>query len=646
MTRSGLKVRNTKTLRESPTARDEPVYPRRKWSDALARAGDRRAWFVSLLFHLGLLILLGSVTYVASVEFRAPEIDSTVAPQKVDRQFETVLSADAIGNQSDMQTDSNSAAVAEFSGESSRTNFVKPQQTVTESDFRLPEVVEEISLAELSQRIDIRGESSQMVGGVDGALDRLVAEIRQSLEERKTLVIWLFDASGSLKKRRSAIADRFESIYAQLGELQQSNDPPLKTVVASFGKSYQFLTDKPVDDVTDSVTAIRNIEMDDSGEEQVFSAVSAAAKKYYKYRTRAGYNIMQVIVTDERGDDEQLLDGAIQFNRRYGIRTYCIGNASMFGRELGYVTWTYSDNSTKEFPVKQGPETAMAERLRLSFWGGRGVGRISSGHGPYALTRLCAETGGLYLIPDDVRGAKFDPAIMRSYQPDYLSRAEYERRLKQNRAKGALVRAAALTRDEREGVIRVPRTAFRADNDTILRRQMTDAQKPMAKLTYQLDQLLMLLEVGEKDRAKVNEPRWRAGYDLAMGRALAMKVRSLGYNSVLAEMKSQPKKFSDPTSDQWVLAPSEKIISGARVKKLADKARMYLTRVVDEHPRTPWGLLAERELSQPLGWEWKERTVGYAQIEQRQRQQQNQPPPDDQARQRRAQIQRDGPKGL
>jgi hypothetical protein len=33
---------------------------------------------------------------------------------------------------------------------------------------------------------------------------------------------------------------------------------------------------------------------------------------------------------------------------------------------------------------------------------------------------------------------------------------------------------------------------------------------------------------------------------------------------------------------------------------------MYLKRVIDENPETPWEKLAARELSTPMGWEWKE----------------------------------------
>ena len=647
MTQSTLNVRAADPPGTASATKRGAAYTRSKWR--LPRGKGARAWIASLAFHLGLMVLLGSVTYVATQEFKAAEIESTFDQPEPRREFETVIQADAIGNDSDMQSQANSAAMAAMAGENPKTNLDEQLKELDEADFTLPDVIESPAMADLIERVEVSGEFSDIVGGVEGALDRLVAEIRQSLQERKTLVVWLFDASGSLKERRTAIADRFENIYSQLGQLQEQDDPPLKTVVASFGERHTFITDKPVDDIGKMTDAVRDIVMDESGTENVYATVRDAAQKYYKYRTRAGYNVMIVVVTDERGDDEALLDSVIKFNRRYGIRTYTIGNASTFGRELGYVTWTYPDNSTKQFPVHQGPETAMAERLRLSFWGGSNRDMVlSSGHGPYGLTRLSAETGGLFLITDDVvGGAKFDKAVMRNYRPDYVSRAEYERRVSQNKAKMALVQAAALTKNERDGAINVPRTEFRADSDNILRQQMTESQKPMAKLTYQLDQILSILETGEADREKITEPRWQAGYDLAIGRALAMKVRSLGYNSVLAEMKGQPRKFSDPKNDQWALIPSDQIISGARVKKLAGRARTYLTRIIDEHPNTPWSLLAERELSQPLGWQWVERSVGYAKMDERMRQAgENKPPRDDAALKKREQLQRDGPKGL
>ena len=40
------------------------------------------------------------------------------------------------------------------------------------------------------------------------------------------------------------------------------------------------------------------------------------------------------------------------------------------------------------------------------------------------------------------------------------------------------------------------------------------------------------------------------------------------------------------------------------MSKFAAKAREYLERVVENHPDTPWALMAQRELDTPIGWEW------------------------------------------
>ena len=55
-----------------------------------------------------------------------------------------------------------------------------------------------------------------------------------------------------------------------------------------------------------------------------------------------------------------------------------------------------------------------------------------------------------------------------------------------------------------------------------------------------------------------------------------------------------------------VIGPSREIHSGSALKKQAAEANEYLTRVVDEHPDTPWAMLASRELASPLGWQWSE----------------------------------------
>src|SRR5262249_42361984 len=200
-----------------------------------------------------------------------------------------------------------------------------------------------------------------------------------------------------------------------------------------------------------------------------------------------------------------------------------------------------------------------------------------------------------YLIAqEDAKGQRFDPAVMRNYQPDYRPIRDYVKSLDKNKAKASLVTAAKATKLEN---VPLPQLGFPAYNDNVLRETITEAQKPASELDYKIKRLEEVLRQGEKDREKISEPRWRAAYDLAIGRAVAMKVRSFGYNAMLAEMKVTPKTFQRKDSNEWRIEPSKTINAGQQVKKWEREAATYLKRVIDDNPGTPWEKLAARELS-------------------------------------------------
>ena len=180
--------------------------------------------------------------------------------------------------------------------------------------------------------------------------------------------------------------------------------------------------------------------------------------------------------------------------------------------------------------------------------------------------------------------------------------------LQSNRACAALVEAAQMSAiTPMENVrLRFPRI-----DDGQFARDLSNAQRTAAKLEPKINQLVAVLRQGEKDRPKIATPRWQAGYDLAMGRALAVLVRTEGYNTMLAEAK-QGLKFKDEKNDTWELRPSNSVGENSALAKNAADAKMYLERVVAEHAGTPWAQDAERELRQPLGWEWRERFTDVA----------------------------------
>lgn len=571
---------------------------------------DAAAWGVSLGAHFVIFAMLATITYSVS-ELSHTEITSALDEVDEERyKFETTIS-DQIGSDSNIDTLIASQEAAQNTGQTPQEEM---KQKIDELNDVVVPVTDEIvqpAAAEMLSTVQTQG-ATEHTGGVEGAVDRLAWEIANQLREKKTLVVWLFDVSPSLKERREVVAGRVENIYKQLTQLTTDSEKALKTAVASFSERTTVITDEPVDTAEDVVKAVRGIKSEESGRENVFSAVQMVINKFLPYRTKQKRSVMVIIVTDEAGSDSDRLEQTIQLARRYGIKCYCVGDAAPFGRRDVEIPFTLENGETVVGVMTRGPESYYPELLQLGFWPSGDIELTSSGFGPYGLTRLCAETNGLFFLSSETGVKPKDPQLMRNYSPDYRPIPMIDADIKANAAKRVLTELAI--EQNSSNALRFPylQLAFRADTDNALRGEITEAQRPVAELDYRLEQLQNRLALGEKDRANVAEPRWQASYDLAMGRALAMRVRAFGYNTMLAEMKATPKKFENAGSNRWRLVPSKEISSGAAVRKLAKQATDYLTRVVDDHPGTPWADLAERELVTQFGWEWKEDTFDYA----------------------------------
>ncbi|WP_437184958.1 vWA domain-containing protein [Planctomicrobium sp. SH668] len=566
------------------------------------------AWGISLVLNLTILASLHFVVMAMPVPKEVNTIIGDVS--------EVAPAEDLVFSEKISDSKSSSSSLSSTVGAAMQASSVGSDAPLTEKVEQIlnPELAE-FSIASLptmegdvTSAVAIKGTSDDVGGGgVAGAMDRVAFEIQQSLKQRRTLVIWLFDASGSLDVRRGAIADRFDNIYKQLGSDGQTEG--LYSVVASYGERAELLTPEPIQSVSDLSSLVRNkIKKDESGKEYVFGALRLVLDKFKNFeRSRGPWNRMVFIVTDEKGDDaDQHLEEVIAMAKRTPTKVYTIGNAAVFGSEKGYVQHTYDDGYVESIAVDQGPESAYPDAVQLPFIGAGPdwrLNQMSASFGPYALTRLCAETGGLYLITEESKGYAFERSTMRRYAPDYRPSRIQEQEIMKNPAKAALVTVARMTYVDS---VPAPQLEFRAYNDNILRNELTEAQKPVAEVDVPLRRLYEGLKLGEQGRESIKEERWRAAFDLAMGRILAMRVRYAGYNLMLASMKVSPKTFTTDTGNMWRLVPSDKIESGTEMRKASEQAKVYLRRVIDDHPGTPWALLAERELSTEMGWSWQE----------------------------------------
>ena len=600
--------------------------------------GESAAWAASLLVHV--LAIVGLT--VAS--FAIPVADSRMelAVQSFDEIEPDPLSQEFVS--SDVFHDEVGAMA--YGGENGALGAAlqfSEQSTAVEQVDLLADVAERPVLAmeteifqgpEISTSLPVQGAGSVGSSGAEGAIDRLTHEILASLEQRPTMVVWMFDQSGSLREERGRVIKRFRRIYEELGVIEaaanpafkQHKDKPLLTAVVGFGAEPTMLTKEPTDQIEKIEQAIRSIKDDETGRENVFQAVTMAAEKFRTFRSAKNgkRHVMIVVFTDEAGDDVGAVDDAVDVCRKYAMPVYVVGRPAPFGRQTAYVKYIDPDPNFDQrpqwVPVTLGPESMAPELLKLRFAEhGDEEELLDSGFGPYALTRLCYETGGLYfashpnrVVGKHVSGAEtsnlsahfsqfFDADAMRRYQPDYLPAPEFLKLLQSNRARLALVRAAEMSwTSPMENV----RLRFPRRDEAELAQQLSVAQRAAAILQPKLDAICQMLLNGEADRPKLEEPRWQAGYDLALGRALAVKVRTDGYNVMLAEAK-QGKAFQQEKNNTWILRPDE-TFGSTSLEKIGAKARSYLERVVADHPNTPWAMLAQRELSTPLGWRWEE----------------------------------------
>ncbi|WP_298869319.1 vWA domain-containing protein [uncultured Gimesia sp.] len=568
------------------------------------------AWFISLGVHLLILFALASITRITLLDSEHAIISSIEEIDPDVFKLDPTIS-DVVGTAGDTNILSPSLAAAPQTSKEQQEAMKNQLETEIETPEPLfDDKITEPAQEQLTAAVDVTGETDRP-GGVAGAIDRLTLEIAATAKEKKLLVVWLFDVSASVSKRRNEIADRFENVYKQLGILEAAeNENSLKTAVASFGATTQFITKEPVSDVKEIVAKIRSIKPDASGDENVFGAVNAVSKRWLSYKRQGRRNMMVIVVTDEAGSDaQQNLEETILLTKRNGIKCYVVGNAAPFGqREVILRDYEIEPGLKVDMAVLEtGPETVMSERVKMPFWGQTDykIRQLSSGYGPYGLTRLCAETNGIYFITQETAGPKFEAADMRGYHPDYISIRDYQKKIEKNAAKMALVKTATATRLSKRR-LPTPTLVFPATSDNVLRQAITAAQKPVSELDYGLNEIQMMLEQGLKDRKKITEPRWRANYDLALGRVLAIRVRTFGYNTILAEMKSSPKSFTKKGNNAWSLVPAKDVKSSPSVRKLGKQAKELLNGIIDNHPGTPWAYLAAMELDQPLGWGWQE----------------------------------------
>ncbi len=468
--------------------------------------------------------------------------------------------------------------------------------------------------ARLDSAVTVHGSGMENVEGVDKAVDRLAQEILRKLEQGRTLVVWAFDASGSLQAERENLRKHIEEVYkhiAQAGGSDIFETAGLQTAVVSFGKDRKVLCE-PTTDPAAVASAIRAVGLDESGIETVFQTVIDIVKKYGKFRMDGQVTKpMIVVVTDEIGDDLDRLEPAIAACRDAKVPVYVLGSPAVFGRKDGLADYKHPVTGRQYYNLKvdQGPESALLEGVQLPFWfEGPQYEYLDAGFGPYGLSRLAGATQGIYFISrmSNKVPVHFDPAGMREYKPDWVSMDQYRKAVLGDPLRQAVVMASEICQKKLPGT---PPMGFPPVDDAAFKESLTRNQEGTARTLYTVEEALVPINQVAKLREKEVSRRWLAHYDLIRGRLMALRVRCFEYSGQCAKMKRDTPKFTKANSNAWRLVPDTEIHYSDKAAAAAKEAEGLLKKVIADHPGTPWALLAERELRHPMGLKWVETHV-------------------------------------
>ncbi|MBL6705464.1 MAG: VWA domain-containing protein [Planctomycetaceae bacterium] len=593
-----------------------------------ASRGSIAGTVVSVIAHLWLLMNLAQMAIEEEPHWYEPPIDSRIVDVQ-EKEEEVEIVDYTLANPDDRELEVKEVINAASIG-LAMTDQPKKEVEPRPVDELIPQLRETRVYdvpegTRMDENIVVNGTNGEAMIQLESALDRVTWEVAKNLQEKRVLLVWMLDGSGSIAKQKQIIAKRLRRVYGELDALQKTDqiprhEIPLLSAVVSFGAETKFLTENPTEKFETILDAIQNSPVDPSGRENIFTAVKQVLTVWGRFRVQQHRRIMLVAVTDEAGDDfTEALEPAISLCQRNGAKAFVIGPSAVFGRRKGFVPYQApEDGKTYQLPIDLGPESAVIEVVDLPFWySGDQYTYLSSGYAPYALARLVHETGGVYFMTNTTTMSGltplgvFDSAALKPFTPDYSfgSPQEYQRDLMKHPIRVAVVKAAFLSREYRANG--TPRLDFRVTPGNF-RQVASEAQKTVAVSQLAVDTILQGAFPEGIEDALALEPssRWRINFALTYGRLLAQKVRSMEYNFAFAAMKTNLSNEDVATkSNHWIVRPDTKINYAGNYRRVAETSRNLLELVVEEAPGTPWAVLAQRELKDGYGVNIQQRFI-------------------------------------
>lgn len=618
-------------------------------SRVLLKRRDVPAFAASIALHLLFLVPLAYVHLQSQVDSLKVAIETVFSEERPPEEFTKDLNSDTTVAEN-LNVVAGGAVVSAVAGGSASGPAVSQQKIEQSEQFKTPQIVVnvgQITLPGIEQlgndlgESQVTGEVAAVVEGYGPALGRITQELLRMMREEKVLAVWLFDESESMKDDQAIIREQFHKVYEELGIVTEKDSKLrgqqeiLLTAIHSFGKTVHDLTPKPTANIPEIRTAIDKIVEDPSGLENTCAAVSQMIDKYRSFVTQGKRKMVIILVSDESGDDGQLIDETIDKAKRARAPVYILGREAVFGYPIARIRWKDPIlGLTHWLPIKRGPETALVEALQFDGFRER-WDSFPSGFGPYEQARLAKETGGIFFVlPGEEENLVGQAAIdkrkfafldLKQYEPELVPRRVYDDTRNKSKFRATVAAVIKLLDPKIDGELRVREWHYPPLKPEFERAGQAEFNKALRTMSL-LNQAVGELEKVKPLRAKEESQRWRANYDLILAQCMAYRVRLFQFLLAVEQhgtflLEQQNKKlpvFKNPQSNEWdvarvpqMLAPTPQQIKITKIdidelKKQEQAARDQFKFVVDSHPRTPWANRAEYELRMGFGIRFRE----------------------------------------
>ncbi len=481
----------------------------------------------------------------------------------------------------------------------------------------------------------VSGETGRVVEGYGAALGQMTQELVRMMRDQKVLVVWLFDESDSMKDDQKEIRERFYKVYEELG-LVQKQDAKLKTSneilltsVMSFGKGISEHTadKKPTSNVDEIKKAIDKIQIDESGLEYTCAAITAAVRKYQQFAARSKRKLVVIVVSDESGDDGNLIEDTIHLCKTADAPVYVLGHYSVFGFPFARTRWIDPKHGlTHWLTINRGPETPFPECLQFDGLHAR-WDVFSSGFGPYEQVRIAKQTGGIFfMLPgneDNLAGAgsfeqrKYELLDMKEYLPDLNSRMAYEKDRESHKFREVQWKVIVALNPYLDKQLEMQEHWYSLDHAEFSKQGEETAKRAMRAMGL-LNESVKQLDSVKKLRDKEPSERWRANYDLMHAQCLAYRVRLFQLLLALDQHYKTKPKPKDEKNNYWdihrvpqLLEPTKEQIKQTKVdveelNRQDEMAKAEYKAVIENHPRTPYARRAQWELQYGFGMKFAE----------------------------------------